>query len=122
MSKNGNLTAAQVLFPIGLLSLVIFLATAFQTTQVFQARAVLHQAKASQEKPIEDARRLQAQLDALAVGTLKLAQKGDKNAQGIIDQLKKLGITVAAPKAETTGSAGPRATPEHEHIAMPSKP
>jgi len=115
-SKNGNFSTSQILFPLSLLALVIFLSTAFQTVQVFRDRSVLHQVKTQQDKPLEDARRVQAQLEALAVGTLKLADQGDKNAQAIIDKLKQLGISVTPPK---TGSTMP-STPAS--AAMPSKP
>lgn len=118
-TKNGGFTASQVLLPLSLVALVVFLGTAFQTTQVFRDRGTLHQVKSQQDKPLEDTRRLQAQLDALAVGTLKLADQGDKNAQAIIERLKKLGITVAPPKADAALTT-PAASPP-EHIAMPSK-
>ncbi|MDP9127136.1 MAG: hypothetical protein M3N08_02590 [Pseudomonadota bacterium] len=117
VKNNSAFTASQILLPLSLVALVVFLGTAFQTTQVFRDRTTLHQVKAQQDKPLEDTRRLQAQLDALAVGTLKLADQGDKNAQAIIERLKKLGITVTPPK---TDAAAPMATAP-EHIAMPSK-
>lgn len=116
-SRSGGFSTAQVLLPLSIVALVVFLGTAFQTIQAFHDHSVLRDVKSQQDKPLEDARRLQAQLDSLAVGTLKLADQGDKNAQAIIDRLKKLGITVQAPKTE-----GQATVPtDSEHIAMPSK-
>lgn len=123
--KNGNFTAAQMLLPMSILALVVFIGTAFQTVEAFHDRSVLHQAKTQQDKPLEDAQKVRAQLDALAVGTLKLAQEGDKNAQAIIDRLKALGITVAQPKASSTmpSSPGASALPSTPATAtMPAKP
>ena len=125
MSKSNGFTAGQILLPIALIGLVVFISLAFQATQVFRDRGMLHQMKSQQDKPLEDTRRLQAQLTALAQGTLKLAQEGDKNAQAIIDRLKKAGVTVTPPKPEDKAGAGaptatiPPAPPAH--VAMPSK-
>lgn len=120
-SKNNGFSAGQILVPITLIGLVVFISVAFQATQVFRDRETLHQIKTQQDKPLEDTRRLQAQLTALAQGTLKLAQEGDKNAQAIIDRLKKAGVTVTPPKADdkTPVATAPAAPPAH--IAMPSK-
>jgi hypothetical protein len=116
-SKHGQFSVAHILFPMTLLALVVFISMAFQSIQVFRDRAALHQARIQQDKPVEDVRKLQAQLEALATGTLKLAEKGDKNAQGIIDRLKKLGVTVGQPKADS--SATPPASAD---VAVPAKP
>lgn len=97
-STNGKITIMQILFPVSLLAFVVFIMMAFQTMQILRDREALHNAKLQQEKPIEEAQRVQAQLNALAGGTLQLAQKGDKDAQAIIDRMKQLGITVQANK------------------------
>jgi hypothetical protein len=115
-SRNNGLSAAQVLLPIALLSLVVFISLAFQTTQIFTDRSTLHQIKTQQDKPLEDTLRLQTQLTALAQGTLKLAQQGDKDAQSIIDRLKKAGVNVELPKDQTKIPAAPPA-----HVATPAK-
>ncbi len=106
-SRNGSIVTSQLLFPMALVAFVVFLGTTFQTVQVFRDRAVLHQAKTQQDKPLEDSRKVQAQLEALAVGTLKLADQGDKNAQAIIERLKQLGISVAPPKTSSTMPSTP---------------
>jgi hypothetical protein len=107
--NSSSYSGAQMLLPLSLVAFVVFLGTAFQTVQVFRERAFLHQTKMQQEKPLEEVRRVQAQLDALAVGTLKLANQGDKNAQAIIDRLKQIGITVAPPKSGDTLPSSPAA-------------
>jgi|GEM_PF-1208022 hypothetical protein len=113
---NGKVTIGQVLFPVSLVAFVLFIMLAFQMTQIMRDREAMHQAKAQQDKPIEDAQKVQTQLSALALGTKKLADKGDKDAKGIIDRMSKLGITVnenapVAPAAGALPGAAPSAMP-----------
>src|ERR1700761_3433442 len=96
-AKDMKITLAHVLIPLTLVAFTLFLMLAFQMTQILRDREALHQAKTQQEKPLEDVQKLQAQLSALALGTKKLADGGDKNAQTIIAQLKQAGIVVGAP-------------------------
>jgi len=55
---------------------------AFQMTQSLRDRDALHQAKAQQDKPFEDVQKLQSSAYALALGTRKLADGGDKICAG----------------------------------------
>jgi hypothetical protein len=115
-SSKNSLTAAHVLFPLSLLAFVIFMLMAFQASQILRDRDALHAAKTQQDKPLEESQKLQTQLDALAIGTKKLAEQGDKNAQSIIDRMKQLGITVNENKpgtaaAPTNAQPAPDAAP-----------
>jgi hypothetical protein len=103
-AKEFKVSISNVLLPLLLVSFTLFLTLAFQMTQIMRDREALHQAKMQQDKPMEDAQKLQAQLTALALGTKKLADSGDKDAQNIIAQLKQNGITVAEPA--TTSAPG----------------
>ncbi len=96
-SKDFKVSVSNILLPLLLIAFTLFLMLAFQMTQIMRDREVLHQAKTQQDKPLEDVQKLQAQLSALALGTKKLADGGDKNAQTIIAQLKQAGITVGEP-------------------------
>jgi len=117
---NGKVTINQLLLPVTLVAFVIFMMVAFQFTQILQDRGAMQQAKAQQQKPLEDAQRIDAQLNALAVGTLKLSQKGDKNAKAIIDRMKKLGITVSdkPPGAAAVPPTAPANAPPSPPRAM----
>ena len=110
-SKDQKITMTQVLLPLALVSFTLFLMLAFQMTQSLRDRDALHQAKAQQDKPFEDVQKLQAQLSALALGTKKLADGGDKNAQDIITQLKKAGIVVGDQAATAKPMAAAPAAP-----------
>ncbi len=116
-SKDGKITIANVLFPVSLIAFILFILLAFQSMQIMRERDSLHEAKASQTKTLEEAQKVQAQLDALAIGTKKLATKGDKNAKIIVDRMKQLGITIGSPQP---GAAAPAASPAP--AAAPAKP
>jgi hypothetical protein len=97
INSNGKVTTTNILSVMGILAFVVFLSTTYQTSQILRDREGLRQALTQQDQPLQSLARVQTQLDALAVGTLKLSQKGDKNAQAIIDRMKQLGITVHPP-------------------------
>lgn len=67
---------------------------AFQTVQLVAERQGLADARASLD-PLElNATKLRAAFDALATGTAKLATDGNPNARGIVDELRKRGVTI----------------------------
>jgi hypothetical protein len=113
-TKDNPVTSCQILGAVALVSFVLVLMMAFQTVQIVRDREFLNQAKSQQDKPLEDSRKVQAQVTALAMGAKKLADGGDKNAAAIIDRLQQIGITVGGPPPAAPGVAGaapPAATP-----------
>src|SRR5580698_2236923 len=94
---NGKATPSQVLLPLCLVAFVLFVSLCAQFFQNMRDRDGLHQVRVQQEKPYEDAQHLQDQLNALAVGTKQLADKGDKDAKAIIERMNKIGIQVRSP-------------------------
>jgi len=122
MSSNRDTTvsAAQVLFAVAFLSLVLFSTLAFQTSQVLRDRDTLAQAKTQQDKPLEESRKVQAQVTALALGTKKLADGGDKDAATIIKRMEQAGVTVGGnPPAAAGTPAQPQAAPAAPTAAQP---
>lgn len=117
---NFKITAGQLIFPVSLIAFVVFIMLAFQTSQLLRERDALHAAKAQQDKPVEESQKVQTQLDALAVGTKKLADQGNKSAETIIERMKQAGITVnGAPGAKATA---PAATPAPTDTAPTPNP
>jgi hypothetical protein len=113
-NQNNSVSASEILIPVVLVGLVLFLSLGFQTMQVLRDRDALHQYMTQQDKPLEESRKVQAQVSALALGTKKLADGGDKNAAAIIERMQKLGITVGdqpAPGAAPADAAAPTAAP-----------
>ncbi len=95
MSNQSNTPSnSELLIVVALVSAILFFSLAFQTVQIKRDRDALQVFKTQQDKPLEDSRKVQAQVTALALGTKKLADGGDKNAVTIIDRLKQLGISV----------------------------
>ncbi|MFY9287683.1 MAG: hypothetical protein WAO98_04185 [Alphaproteobacteria bacterium] len=113
-NKDGKISVTQVLVPVGIVSFVLFIMLSFQMSQILRDRQNLQAAHMNQSKAFEEAQKVQTQLDALAVGTQKLAGKGNKNAKAIIDRMKKLGITVndnAALPAPAADAPAPAKAP-----------
>ena len=77
-----------------LIALVAFVAwQGFQTVEVVSAHSSLLAAREGQNGPIAEAEQMQRQLNALAIGTRELAQKGDADAKAIVDAFAKRGLT-----------------------------
>ena len=93
MTDNQK-TASCVLFPVFLLSCVFTLFLAVQTAFVVNDHKTLVQVQAQQDKPLAQLEKIKAQLNALGTGTLVLAKAGNKDAQDIIQKLKKAGVEV----------------------------
>jgi hypothetical protein len=89
-----KITATQLLFPLSLTGFVLMVFLGFQTTLLVSDHDAMKLARAQQEQPLQQLSKLKAQVNALAVGTLKLSENGDKSAKNIIDQLKKAGVDV----------------------------
>lgn len=117
--KDFKITAGQLIFPVSLTAFVVFIMLAFQTSQLLRERDGLYAAKTQQDKPLQDSQKVQAQLDALATGTKKLADHGNKNAQAIIEKMKQAGITVNAPQPAAKAAVPAPAKEKEKEKAAP---
>jgi hypothetical protein len=52
---------------------------------------------ASQDRALEEVKKVRAQLEALAGGTARLADQGNPNARALVEKLKAQGIGLKAP-------------------------
>jgi hypothetical protein len=109
---NGKVTTTQVLLPVALIALVLFIMLSFEFTQIMRDRSGMRQALVQQENAFEQAVRTQNQVNALAVGTQRLADKGNKGAKAIIERMNKLGIMVNLPGAQPAAGAPPAPSPK----------
>jgi len=97
-------TARSPFLPILLLALTLLALLVFQTVQLQRERNALVELSASQEKPLEESKRMRNQLGGIARDTANLAEQGNANAAKVIEELKKRGITINPNAAgETTG-------------------
>lgn len=108
-TSDMRLTTRHLLIPVSLMALTMFLVMSFQTMQILRDRDSLNMAKGQQEKAFEDSNRLQGQLNALLTGTKKLSDAGNKDAKGIVEKLKSMGIEINLPPAQQAGAAIPPA-------------
>lgn len=83
-----------VFIPLIILTLAAVAWAAFQMTQLLRERDAIAVARAAQERPLENAKKLREGLDTLAKQTQQLATKGNPSAKLIVDELKKRGITI----------------------------
>lgn len=91
---------------VAVLTIGLALWFGFQTSALIRDRRNLATVRTNQEPLLQQAQRVRAQLDAIARGTLQLAQQGNTSAALIVDQLARRGITInpqplAAPAAPT---------------------
>ena len=83
-----------VFVPILLVVIGLLVMTGFQTIQLNRERDVLKERLTLQEEPLKESQNVREQLQSVATSTAELAENGNENAQRIIDQLRKAGITV----------------------------
>jgi len=87
-------TAPSVLPAIAMLVAGVFILTGFLLYQAIAERSALLITLGAQEQPLRQVQQLKVQLDAVATGTAKLAEQGDKGAKEVIDWLKSQGVSV----------------------------
>jgi hypothetical protein len=84
--------------PVILVVVALFVLMAFQTGQAIHDRSALEDLRRSQETTVQEAVKLRQQLQTLASKTAELAAAGDAGAKSVIDQMKRQGVTLSAPK------------------------
>jgi|SRR5450631_1831209 len=86
---------ASPFLPILILALSFAGWSAFQTAKLVQERDSLAALRVSQDKQVEDSKKLRDGLDNLAKATLALANRGNANARLIVDELRRRGVTIS---------------------------
>ncbi len=80
--------------PLVILGLVLFAWFSFQAMQLRAERDAMQEVMTNQDKPMQESRKVRDSLDAIARGTVKLADEGNANARLVVDELKKRGVTI----------------------------
>jgi hypothetical protein len=93
--KHDKSDTTQTL-PLLLVIMALVIWFSFQTVQLFKERQNLKTMHANQDQIIADAGKMRSQLDAIATGTQRLAEQNNTNAQTIVQQLAKSGISINA--------------------------
>jgi hypothetical protein len=84
--------------PILIVAASFFVLMAFETGYTIHDRDALAEQQRLQEPALQEAIKLRQKLEALAGKTAQLAADGDEGAKAIVDQMKRQGITISAPK------------------------
>lgn len=84
--------------PIMLIVAAFFVLMAFETGYAIHDRRTLADQHRAQEPVVQEALKLRQQLEALAGKTAQLAAEGDEGAKAVVDQMKRQGVNLAAPK------------------------
>ncbi len=121
-SKDAHVSTNEILFPVCLITFVVMAFLAFQTSLIMKDRDGLHDAIAQQNKPLEEANKVQTQFSALAMGTRKLAQSGDKEAAALVDRLKKAGIYFGDENQQAAPQGGTMMAPQQGTAPSAPKP
>ncbi len=90
--------------PILILGLVMLVWFVFQATQLRLERSAMQATFTAQEKPMGDAKKLRDSLEAIARGTLQLADAGNPGAKLIVDELGKRGVTIGPRSPAASGA------------------
>lgn len=88
--------------PLLILAASFVIWTGFQAAQLLREHDALTAAHQGQGAQLQEAAKLRASLDSVASETRKLADAGNPNAELIIDELKKRGVTISATPSPQT--------------------
>lgn len=98
VGRNGGRDRSGLPLPLILVVLSLFVLMAFETGQAIRDRSALADLRRSQEPSMQQSVKLRQQLQTLASKTAELAAAGDAGAKSVIDQMKRLGVTLSPPK------------------------
>jgi hypothetical protein len=120
---NQELSPSQMMTPITLLAVALLAFFVYQCGLVLQERKNLVAVETQQQDILKQNEAIKAQLDALSLGTLKLSEKGNRNAKVIIERMAQLGIRVN-PDANVSEMAmqNKSAAPANAKPAAEAKP
>jgi len=82
---------------LALVALALLLIAVLETAQLATQYATLSGVHADQEPSVSEVGRVRRQLDALAGETARLAAAGNADAQAVVDEMQRQGITLRPP-------------------------
>jgi hypothetical protein len=100
---------ASAFVPVLLCALTLLVWFAFQAVLLLGDRDALQATRQAQQATVDNAGKLRASLDSLAVDTQSMADGGNPSAKLLIDELHKHGITInpTAPATRPAKTAAP---------------
>ena len=82
---------------VALLAIAVLLMTVLGTTQLVVQYSTLADVRAAQQPSVIEVAKVNAQLDALATETARLAAAGNSDARAVADEMQRQGITLRPP-------------------------
>ncbi len=92
--KRTSAKRFDVFVPLVLVVVALLIMTGFQTIQLTRERELLRARIELQEEPMKESQNVRQQLESVARSTAELARRGNVNAQRIVDELRKAGVTI----------------------------
>lgn len=105
MLTPSDTSSRSVFWPLLILGVAIASWSGFQAYQLIQEHDALKKLHASQEALVQNSVKLRAQLDGIAADTQRLANSGNANAQIIVNELRRRGVTINPDSAAAGGAA-----------------
>src|ERR1700757_4870443 len=84
--------------PVVIVAVSFFVLISFETGYAIHDRDGLAEQQRLQEPTVQEAIKLRQKLEGLAGKTAQLAADGDEGAKAVVDQMKRQGIALSAPK------------------------
>jgi hypothetical protein len=85
------------MLPVALVAVTLATLVVFQTVQLSRDRTTLTTIHANQEEPLREAARVRTLAMTIAGEAAQLADRGNKNAQAVQQQLRRAGIMIRPP-------------------------
>jgi hypothetical protein len=117
-----------VFVPVFLLALSYLAWSVFQTTQLVTERNALQTLRSNQEKQMGESKKVRERFESLSRETQLLANRGNRSAQLIVEELRRRGITIttdapaqsAPPDASSPAPA--QSAPADTSLPAPAAP
>jgi len=92
--KTGGSGSTNLTPVVALILLAVLINSGLQLAQSLADGVRLTQVAAQLDKPEAEAKKMRAQLEAVATRTVQLANQGDPSAQAIVEGLRRQGINI----------------------------
>lgn len=102
---ESRTSARSVFWPLLIFGVATASWSGFQAYQLVQEHDALKKLHANQEALVQNSIKLRAQLDGIAADTQRLADAGNANAQLIVNELRRRGVTINPDSPPAGGGA-----------------
>ncbi len=105
MRDVDTMATMSAFVPVLILGLVMAAWFGFQALQLRAERDAMRDLMTSQDKQVQESKKLRDSLDAIARGTAQLAEAGNASARLVVEELKKRGVTINQNPPASSGEA-----------------